>query len=618
MPDTTPQNQQPSPLSVADLNDDTWQDQLPNNPQADLEEYLAADARQAAAEGRNRAAAVLQLLAEACSLMLDGDTPAAPLRPWWIGSDGRSGPGLDSFSQDAVALFAELVPQVKHSALRARLADIVWCREPQRGLSFADLAIEAYVNSPLEAPGWQLGGRDAWLRAVYLALSLRRTGLVAEIEQRLQEVFWRIEQPEGTPMASYASLMFRHGLASDQHPKVAERLAELGSDLAARARYREARDLFAVAAEWLRRKGRAQRHAELVAAIAQAWHDEARSALAPPAASAIAAGDALDKALQEYRSIPRKHRPALGVDERITALQLERLDVGERSLAELGAVSTGPTDISALVRESVASVTGKDEFAALHALATVWPTPNVIRIEHAARETMEGTLFGRLFSRRSTMARDGRVISKVGGRSPEEDEARGLIVGMLEQFRLETQLAVQGGILPALDHVAIEHPLNLDSFITLARSSRLVPPDHARRVARALHFGYTRDFETALQYLASEVENIVRYHLKNTGAVTINTDKDGVQMELGLSSLVKMPQMEAFFRADLTFEIKALFCDQDGPNLRNDVAHGLIPDDDAFSIDSVYAWWFLFRMVFLTSPYARQAPPPEKGSEGKE
>lgn len=607
---------QSTPLTIADLGE-CLDKVLPEDLQGELEDHLNTAARDSDAAGRSRQAAALRLLADACSLMLDSDNPAQPLRPWWVGADGRSTPTIYSFGPDAVAFFADVAAQVKHPRLRARLSDIVWIRDPRRGLGFAELAIGAYLSAPLDTQGWKLDGRDAWMRATYLALSLRRIELIDLIEQRLLEEFWRENQPDGAPVGWYAALMFRHGLAVKQHRQIAERLAELGSELSSQGRFREARDLLVVAADWLHRKGPAERHAEMVAATAQAWHDEARAMLSPPITSAIAAGDALDKAIQVYRSISRKYRPALGVDERIAELQLERLDAGERSLAELGMVASEPTDIADLMRESIAHVTGKDEIAALDGLATLWSGPKVDQMEHTAREIMDGSLFGQLFRNRSTIAADGRVISKVGGRDDKTDEARGLMVQMLEHFRIDRQLQVQGCILPALEHMTVEHPLNCGDFITLARNSRLVPPDHARRVGRALHFGYTRDFETALQYLASEMESITRYHLKNIGAVTINTDKDGIQMELGLSTLVRMPQMEAAFGKDLTFEVKAIFCDQDGANLRNDVAHGLIPDDGGYSVDSVYAWWFVFRMVWLTSPYCRikpdQSPTPSGG-----
>lgn len=604
MPDAVQPDPQRAPLTIADLGERP-DELVPEALQSELEDHLIAAARAADAAGHPRRATALRLLADACSLMLDSDNPAQPFRPWWIDPDGhRSTPTIDNFGPDTVAFFADVVDQVKHAELRARLADIVWTCEPRGVLRFADIAIEAYMAAPLDAQGWKLGGRDAWLRAGYLALSLRRVELVETMEQRLLGVFWAEEPPEGTLVGEYAALMFRYGLAVAQHRKIAERLAELGNDLASQGAFAAARDLLVVAADWFHRKGPADRRAELVAGIAQAWHDEANVLLVHTPPFAMAAGDALEKAIQVYRSIPRKHRPALDVDARIAALQIERQDAGERSLAELNQVMSPPTDISDMVSASIERVVGKDEVDALHALATSWSGPKVDQVEQAARESIDRSFFKRLLGSRTTIASDGRIISKVGGRDQETDEARSLMIEMLEQFRFSRQLEVEGAIMPMLDHIAAEHQVNRDTFITLARNSRLVPPDHAQRVGKALHFGFTRDFETALQYLASEMECIARYHLKNAGAVTINTDRDGIQMEMGLSTLVRLPQMEAVFGKDLTFEIKALFCDQDGPNLRNDVAHGLIPDGGGSDIDSVYAWWFMFRLVFRTSPYA--------------
>ena len=54
----------------------------------------------------------------------------------------------------------------------------------------------------------------------------------------------------------------------------------------------------------------------------------------------------------------------------------------------------------------------------------------------------------------------------------------------------------------------------------------------------------------------------------------------------------------AKFGEDLTYEIKALFCDPMGPNLRNNVAHGLLNDQQANSVEAVYAWWLGLQLVF--------------------
>lgn len=61
-----------------------------------------------------------------------------------------------------------------------------------------------------------------------------------------------------------------------------------------------------------------------------------------------------------------------------------------------------------------------------------------------------------------------------------------------------------------------------------------------------------------------------------------------------------IPETVQIFGEDLVFEVKALFCDPMGPNLRNELAHGLLDDAACQSTYSVYAWWLGLRLVFNT------------------
>ena len=93
---------------------------------------------------------------------------------------------------------------------------------------------------------------------------------------------------------------------------------------------------------------------------------------------------------------------------------------------------------------------------------------------------------------------------------------------------------------------------------------------------------------------------MVRIPLKVAGVSTSHLDQDGIETENGLSALIDLPQTKAIFGEDLTYEIKALFCDQMGPNLRNNIAHGLLNDQEAQSVDAIYAWWLGLKLVFNT------------------
>ena len=136
--------------------------------------------------------------------------------------------------------------------------------------------------------------------------------------------------------------------------------------------------------------------------------------------------------------------------------------------------------------------------------------------------------------------------------------------------------------------------------INFVKQSPIVPVDRVRRLAKALFYGYERDFVIALHLLAPQIENIIRASLKRNGIRTSTLDSCGIETENGLSTLMEIADVDNIWGEDLSFELKALFCDSFGPNLRNELAHGLIDDLHCYSAASIYAWWLALRLVFNT------------------
>ena len=170
-----------------------------------------------------------------------------------------------------------------------------------------------------------------------------------------------------------------------------------------------------------------------------------------------------------------------------------------------------------------------------------------------------------------------------------------------EHCTITIPLVVQCSIIPALFQIQREHLITDHDLVNIVGFSGLVPRDRIRLVAKGLKAGFDGDFVVALHLLVPQLEHLVRIHLQNFGTKTNREDDAGLQMELGLASLANLPAMITVFGEDLGFEIQALFCDGFGSNLRNEVAHGLLEDGGMRSAPSVYAWWLIFRMIYL--PY---------------
>jgi hypothetical protein len=162
----------------------------------------------------------------------------------------------------------------------------------------------------------------------------------------------------------------------------------------------------------------------------------------------------------------------------------------------------------------------------------------------------------------------------------------------------EVHADVVYAIFPCLSQIYAEHPITLDAFAEITRGSPIVPQSHAGLIAQGLYAGFQHDFAVAMHLLVPQFEHIVRTVLKSNQVITTNTDKDGLSMEVGLSSLIDKPEVEQIFGPDVTFGIYALMCSQSGPNLRNNIAHGLVSDAILQDTMSVYTWWFILKLVF--------------------
>ena len=59
----------------------------------------------------------------------------------------------------------------------------------------------------------------------------------------------------------------------------------------------------------------------------------------------------------------------------------------------------------------------------------------------------------------------------------------------------------------------------------------------------------------------------------------------------------RRPDFEAILGTNVVQELRVLFLDQNGADLRNRIAHGLMSHDHYFHHASIYAWWFIFHLT---------------------
>ena len=165
----------------------------------------------------------------------------------------------------------------------------------------------------------------------------------------------------------------------------------------------------------------------------------------------------------------------------------------------------------------------------------------------------------------------------------------------LEYYRIYVAFFAKAALLPALKVIQQEHCLEPNFFCSIAEHSSIVPPERTQAFGNGLSEGYKGNFAVAFQVLSPQIENLIRFHLKQHGVNTWKR-KNGVDEERSLGWLLDQDKTKEIFGKNLLFELKTLFLPH-----RNDQAHGLIDDTSSPSHCDVYIWWLLLRLVFNSS-----------------
>jgi len=604
------QNRYPVGLSVTaeDFQSSDWRSALHNN---DVEEFgysslwtaLSKIAQSASENGQQAHAKVLWLLADSCSMMLRPASLNEPFKPFAVFHDRRSAMPED-FSKEDLSFFAEIMDIIDDTLLRARIADLLWLVGKPRHTKHASAAIDEYIKVPLNTKAWPKGGRECWERAFALLPVLKKDdeGRTEGVQKKVLDRLLSATTEEKFFGVELAKLLRKSKPSKAVGSKVAQTLETLGRSFEELGDIYCSRAFFEEGGNWFGRLGMQEKQAEMTAAKAESYFKEAAFQTAGSTPFNMVANGLYEKAIQIFREIPGRLRPAFRVDERIEELRKLQSQTGQRVNGEMGVIRSPGVDITDIVDQARKAVSGLSAIDALGAFANIQRIGSVDILRENVLGRMRDFPLQWIFES-TTFSRDGRVIAKrpaiglLGAEISENDE-KAIQSSMVRDHAMFIGIAVQSTIFPALEVVQSEHRIREADLVELSRNSPIVPNDRGTLFSKALYAGYDGDFATALHLLVPQMEHMLRVHLKQAGATTTNLDRDGIENENGLSTLIALPQVESIFGKDLVFEIKSLFCDPFGPNLRNELAHGLIGDEDCQSPAVIYAWWLSLNLVF--------------------
>jgi hypothetical protein len=363
---------------------------------------------------------VLEVLAAATSAMLKTGDSLQPFTPFMQIGGKRSVLPSD-LTDEQIGLLARIAPLIEQPSLRARVADVAWFYGERSRTDLLNLAIDAYGATPLTVDAWYAAGKESWQRAFDL---LRRRGnnghaRTNEMRSTLTERVLSSTIEDRFLVVDWAAMLRENvHIPTDTARPIAEHLVALASDKSADPRL--SRRLEREAAAWFGDSDTPSANACLERA-ARTYIAEANARIAhDPKAGALVEGHFLEKAIATLRKLPRNYRLEYSLETLITELR-ERLAASRESgLEAMVPIESDPIDLTEVVADARARVSGKTRWEALAMFASLIPPLDYDRALAQAKELVDGSI-SHLFGS-ATYAGDGRKVAANSGTTGQPDD----------------------------------------------------------------------------------------------------------------------------------------------------------------------------------------------------
>lgn len=535
----------------------------------------------------------LFLLSNICSPMINLESRNNPFQPFMTWGNKRSFLPIDLIDEEILYL-SSILDEDLSPILKARIADILWTYSKPKNKKHSEIAIENYISMDVCDDFFEPDVYIFWERAVMIAKQTKNSSLIEKIKSKLLN---EIDHPSTSwdfHQLKIIEIFDNTDLDKGLNHELAEKLLEKQKEFNHEQQFHIAEQYLELAANLFKKSGNEEDSYKSLALLSQVTenHGDYRKN-----ESAMVANSFYKLALQRYREIPKAHRNTLQIDQKLDTIQEKITQSGLLITDKLQLISTEQMNISELQEQSITHVKDKQTtFESLLYFSGV-SSCNFESIWKSTEKYIQNSVVSSLFGATS-VSLDGRKISSIPPLALDGNNRDEVILkNAIKNFGIHMHLVVKGCILPALEQIQQEHLFPKEFLIQLCKFSSIVPEKREILVAKALYQGFEWDFRSAIHLLAPQVENMVRQLLKRNGLVTTHIDPNGIENEMGLSSLVSIVGTREILGDDLWFELQAVFTDSLSANLRNEVGHGLLDDDTSNSLYSVYAWWMVLRLV---------------------
>ena len=530
------------------------------------------------------------LMGDLCSMMLHPQSKNEPFSPYIILADGHRSAILDDFSSEELDFFELILPECKAYQIKARIADVLWTLKRGKAIDFAKIAIENYQEYPLSHDTIHYA-RKAWQRAILLTLTINQS--TKNLTNPILEHIKNTSSQDNFYLMRLVEILDIAKLTKEEIEVIVAQLETVAQQFKEQKFYYKSSHYYQCALQWARKLNNKELEYKLLYEIGFSFY---QNALAQP--YEFQSTSHYENALQALRQIPQKHRDTNNINALIVEIEKKIPESNQIALEYMQRVET-QIDTKEMVEYSEKAISNQPKFKALSIFANLIDIPTKEYFKEQAQEHIQQFPIQHLFSG-VHINHDGRTIAKTPSIDLTEsltDNFDALFPPMVQNYKNYIELTAKAYIAPALFQLLLEHRITKEDLYHICENSTLIPKERIDVWVEGLWHGFELNFLVAIHLLIPQIEHFVRLQLKVRGIKTTIIDKEGIETEQGLSTLLDKEDVQLFLDDSLLFELHVLLTKPLGYNFRNNLAHGLSEVKELNSYPTAYVWWLCLKLV---------------------
>lgn len=153
----------------------------------------------------------------------------------------------------------------------------------------------------------------------------------------------------------------------------------------------------------------------------------------------------------------------------------------------------------------------------------------------------------------------------------------------------------------ALSYINENFDVKNENLDFIVKDNAIIPPGREKIITLALRLALMGNYYEALHLLAPQAENIFRNIAIESGGLTVTLEKDGTSKEKVLSSIFDIPELIDCYDNDILFFFKGMLNEQAGANIRNNIAHGIMNEQQGCSGASIFFICAVIKLLVISS-----------------